>query len=309
MASQVTVAAFDYPNSHIPSYILFIGVAFRQDRIKDWKNKKKSGGLGSLLACGGGKSSKVPKKGSAPAARPYVPTDPPAQNGPESEAEVRDISERCARVLTLLLRAGCEVDRTESAFGMTALDMSILNGDVESSAQLVSAGGDPDHLMKMFALSDIYAAIAHGNKKEIKELLNYDQDLDLNLPFSRFSVTHKSVEGVELPTQEDTGDEGLMPIAVAVRTDDTELVRLLLKGGANVDAIGPAGRAAIHEAAGKGLTRMCAFLIANRSNPDLPAPGFLNATPVAIAVIMQHEQTAKLFIVVILPVLCKIMLK
>ena len=250
------------------------------------------------MSCGGGKSKKVPK-GNAPTARPYVPADGENQARPPTDNnEIKEINDRCARILNLLIQSGCEVDKTENAFGMTALDMAILNGDVESCAQLVAAGGDPDHLMKMFALSDIYAAIARGNKKEIKELLTYDEDLDLNMPFSRFSVTSKSVHGVELPTQEDTGDEGLMPVAVAVRTDDIEIVRMLMKAGARIDGIGPAGRAAIHEASGKGLTKMCAHLVTNGANPEQPAPGFLNSTPVVIAAIMKHHHTAQYFIIV-----------
>ena len=269
---------------------------FRQDRLHDWKNKKKSGGLGGLLSCGGGKSKKVDKANSA--SRPYMPPAEGGAAGAESNNEIKAINDRCARILSMLIQAGCEVDRTESAFGMTALDMAILNGDVESCAQLVAAGGDPDHLMKMFALSDMYAAIARANRKDIKELLTYDEDLDLNMPFSRFSVTPKSVHGVELPTQEDTGDEGLMPIAVAVRTDNIDVVNLLLKAGARVDGIGPAGRAAIHEASGKGLTKMCAHLVTHGANPEQPAPGFLNSTPVVIAAIMKHHHTAQYFILV-----------
>lgn len=277
---------------------MFVDVT-RQDRIHDWKDKKKSSAFSGLL-CAGGKSHKAKKGGSggAPSARPYIPSDAEIQNRPAVDNEIKEITDRCARVLSMLIQSGCEVDKTENAFGMTALDMAILNGDVESSAQLVAAGGDPDHLMKMFALSDIYAAIAHGNKREIKDLLSYDEDLDLNMPFSRFSVTHKSVHGVELPTTEETGDEGLMPVAVAVRTDDTELVKMLLKAGAKVDGIGPAGRAAIHEASGKGLVKMCSFLMTNGANPEQPAPGFLNSTPVVIAAIMRHLTTVQLFILV-----------
>lgn len=70
--------------------------------------------------------------------------------------------------MRMLIDAKCEIDATERSFGMTALDMAILNGDVESSAVLVSSGGDPDHLMKMFALSDLYEVLVLGQRKELK---------------------------------------------------------------------------------------------------------------------------------------------
>ena len=68
----------------------------------------------------------------------------------------------------MLVDAKCEINETERTFGMTALDMAILNGDVESSTVLVSASGDPDHLMKMFALSDLYEVLVLGQRKELK---------------------------------------------------------------------------------------------------------------------------------------------
>ena len=79
-----------------------------------------------------------------------------------------ELSERFARILRMLIDAKCEIDGTDWSFGMTALDMAILNGDVESSAVLASAGGDPDHLMKMFALSDLYEVLVGAQRKGLK---------------------------------------------------------------------------------------------------------------------------------------------
>ena len=56
------------------------------------------------------------------------------------------------RILRILINAGCEIDKTEKTFGMTALDLAILNGDVESAAVLISNGGNPDHFPQMLSL-------------------------------------------------------------------------------------------------------------------------------------------------------------
>jgi len=67
------------------------------------------------------------------------------------------------------------VDNTESTFGMTPLDMAILMGDVESTAQLLAAGADPEHLLKLFALTDLYdVTVVHPDKKKTRELLDED---------------------------------------------------------------------------------------------------------------------------------------
>ena len=259
--------------------------------MEESKQKKKSSVMSTLLSCGGGKSKKVNKSNNAPRAQPYVPPD--GEGRPNDE--LSQINERCSHVLSLLIQAGCEIDRTENAFGMTALDMAVLNGDVESSAQLVSAGGDPDHLMKMFALSDLYEAMVTKNKKELRELLTYDEDLDLNMALSRFSITNKPLN---MQNAEESGDEGMMPIAIATKTEDPEIVKMLLKAGADVNGVGSAGRAAIHEGAGKGLSKMCGFLLQNGANQELQASGFLNATPVTIAAIMRHHRTVEVFLTV-----------
>lgn len=67
-----------------------------------------------------------------------------------------DTVQRCASILRMLVDARCDIDRTDRTFGMTALDMAMLNGDIESTAILVCAGSDVNHLAKMFAVSDLY---------------------------------------------------------------------------------------------------------------------------------------------------------
>ena len=78
---------------------------------------------------------------------------------------------------------------------MTALDMAILFGDVESTAVLASAGGDPFHLLKMFSLTELQDAIISVNKKRVKEILASDPHIDVNQMFSSFNVTGRQ-EGV-----------------------------------------------------------------------------------------------------------------
>ena len=63
---------------------------------------------------------------------------------------------------------------------MTALDMAILMGDVESTAQLLAAGADPDHLLKLFALTDLYeATVLHPDKKKTSSLLADDDKVSI----------------------------------------------------------------------------------------------------------------------------------
>ena len=88
----------------------------------------------------------------------------------------------------MIAKAGCDVTLTEKTFGLTALDMAILLEDVESTGLLISFGGDPEHLLKMFALSDLHESICSGDKRLVEKLISYDADLDLNHHFSAFNV-------------------------------------------------------------------------------------------------------------------------
>jgi len=65
---------------------------------------------------------------------------------------VFQVIESFVNILRMLIDSGCEIDKTEKTFGMTALDLAILNGDMESAAVLIAAGGDPDHFLKMLSL-------------------------------------------------------------------------------------------------------------------------------------------------------------
>ncbi len=138
---------------------------YRQDKLKTAKERKKSS-IWNLLTCAGGRSKAADENqaGSKPVApMPGVNiNDQSAQPG--NKSEVAQLSERFARILRMLIDAGCDVDQIDKTFGLTPLDITMLNGDMESSAVLASAGADPNHLMKMLALKELYQAIANDNR-------------------------------------------------------------------------------------------------------------------------------------------------
>ncbi|KAI0228407.1 hypothetical protein LSAT2_021116 [Lamellibrachia satsuma] len=265
----------------------------RQEKIQRSKEKKRPAFLATLLACGGGKSRQAADNDSA--SRPYAA---PADNDvsatqPDPNDEVSQLSERFARIMRMLIDAKCEIDATERSFGMTALDMAILNGDVESSAVLVSSGGDPDHLMKMFALSDLYEVLVLGQRKELKDLLLYDENVDVNQPFSRFNITRRnSPDGAAV----DTTDEGLTPLTVAVRSNDMNAVKMLLRQGANVNDMGPGEHSPLGEAAAKNDRKVAEVLLQHGANVEDPIPAYNNATPVVVAAFMGSHTVVDLLV-------------
>ena len=194
---------------------------YRQDKLKTAKDRKKSS-LWNLLTCAGSKSKSAEEQfGNA---KPYIPLETPSIDAVEdpnsqNKSEVSQLSERFARILRMLIDAGCQVDQIDKTFGLTPLDITMLNGDMESSAVLASAGADPNHLMKMLALKELYQAVVNNQRKDVKQLLTFDEDLDVNLPFSRFNVDSQS------------SDEGLTPLTLAARAGDPEICKFLVKKG------------------------------------------------------------------------------
>ena len=181
------------------------------------------------MSCG---ASKTPEtKANAPTGRPYVPVEPLEDAALEGSSanKVAELKERSAQTLRKLIDAGCEVDQTDRIFGMTPLDMAILNGDVESSAVLIAAGADPKHLMKMLALSDLYYPLLQSDHRTIRDLLQYDDALDINMPFSRFNFTRNAVTGGGGPT--DINYDGVTPLGVASHLGDMESATMIIKHG------------------------------------------------------------------------------
>lgn len=133
------------------------------------------------------------------------------------------LKEKFASILTMIAQAGCDVGLTEKTFGMTALDMAILLEDVESTGHLVAMGADPQHLLKMFALSDLHEAIVTADKRILEKLISYDSDLDLNDCFSAFNVETKSNGEINRgEINEAVISEGLTPLCVAVQMEEDD---------------------------------------------------------------------------------------
>ena len=141
--------------------------------MQEQRDLQKSGVLDNLLSCGASRRRRkrrlmaqqqlgesVPRSKPSPVAHPR-----PAET--DFERQMDSVVERCSKVLRRLVDGGCRVDATEKTFGLTPLDMAILLGDVESTALLVSVGGDPDHLMKTFASSQLYDTVVAVDRQQV----------------------------------------------------------------------------------------------------------------------------------------------
>jgi len=235
-------------SSHL-YFVVGVDAVYKQDKMQEQRDLQKSGVLDNLLSCGVNKRRRKRRMMAQQRFADSVPqTKPPVDSRlrpaeTDFERQVDAVVDRCDKVLRRLIEGGCRVDATEKTFGLTPLDMAILLGDVESSALLVSVGGNPDHLMKTFASSQLYDAVVAVDRQLVKSLLRYDADLDVNLPFGAFAVAKKPTSAVDgqhpaAASTENEGDsyryEGLTPLTVAAQlttVDVFDIIRLLQKYG------------------------------------------------------------------------------
>lgn len=193
------------------------------------KSVKKSGVMDTILSCGGRRSKQIKADASGNSSAPLERlADQNFLVSVDVDRDVAALSNRCARIVKFILDAGCDVNKAEYTYGMTALDMAVVMGDVESTVMLLAAGGDPDHLLKLFAMTDLYKAITRPDKKKIRDLLNNDPNVDVSGSFEACNV------GLQPADDSDKGDNGLTPLAVAAKALDNstvDIIKTLLNKG------------------------------------------------------------------------------
>jgi ankyrin repeat protein len=136
-------------------------------------------------------------------------------------------------VVERLLQAGARVN-AQSRGGRTALYEAAMMNHVRVTGFLLEAGGDPNLFVETWG-PPLCAAAAHGAIKCAKLLLRKGANLE-----ERYN--------------------GSTALHVAAVVNSTGMVKVLVKAGAEVDAVDAKGRSALHLAAGQGNVAMVRYL-------------------------------------------------
>ncbi|CAD5120854.1 DgyrCDS9406 [Dimorphilus gyrociliatus] len=257
---------------------------YRQQLLEEARENSKSTSIGAILACGVSRNKNSNKSSKS------APLEPPGNAVPfEMESEVVvHINDAYASIVRLLLDAGCPIDGMEETFGMTALDMAVLHGDIQSATQLTASGAQPLHLVRSLALNDLYCVLQSPSpKKDVKHLLCHDTHLDINMLLTKLNVSSKtdkldtSFASSIPPDNTEADDEGLTIIAVAARKGFLDVVRLFVKYGARLD-IG--ARTPLVEAVIGGQKKVVEYLLDIGANVEQRTVALEDATPLAVAV-------------------------
>ncbi len=176
-----------------------------------------------------------------------------------------------SEVARLLIDEGADID-AQSDEEKTALILAIEGGDTETARLLIEKGAELDivyrdpesHLVHWTALT---RAIREGDTETAKLLIEKGASLDIpetltpldqavfwgNLAVAQLLLAHGVV-----PSDSD--------LQSAAEHRDTEMARLMIEGGANVNGYAHEGNSALHRAAKSGNAEMVRLLIDNGAN-------------------------------------------
>ena len=173
--------------------------------------------------------------------------DPDAALGPDGDTALM-MAARTGRpdAVRVLLERGADVNRAETWGGTTALMWAVAEHHAETVELLVAHGADVDARSRIYPVAD--AAGSEGPEPE-------DADPDA------------------APVGYSNG--GFTPLLFAAREGDLASARLLVAGGADVDAVASDGKDALGLAIYNGNYELASFLLDGGSRVDHPdAEGF-----------------------------------
>ncbi|MEE2637990.1 MAG: ankyrin repeat domain-containing protein [Acidobacteriota bacterium] len=185
-----------------------------------------------------------------------------------------------ARFLKLLLDAGADVNASLSPHGDTALMMAARTGALDAIQTLLASGAQVNTTETWGGTTALMWAVSEHHADAVALLI--EQGADVNARSRIYPVADASgSEGPE-PADPEPGappigysNGGFTPILFAAREGDLPSARLLVAGGADLNAVGSDGKDAVGLATYNGNYALASFLLESGSRIDHPdAEGF-----------------------------------
>ena len=203
-----------------------------------------------------------------------------------------------ASMIDKLLKAGADANAALTPSGDTALMMAARTGTPEAITVLLEAGANVNAKETWGGTTALMWAVSEQHAAAVKLLLEHGADVNASSNFVA-AANGRGFEGrtPAAPKAEQKVEEfasgWLTPLMFAAREGDLESARLLVRAGANVNAIAGDGKDALGLAIFNGNYEFASFLIDSKSDVNhADTQGF---TPLFWAVDRRNMETAPNF--------------
>lgn len=201
-------------------------------------------------------------------------------------------------VLETLVRHGADV-RSSCPCGYTPLHYAAISNSVGAIDFLVGLGADVDAKENISGYTPLHEASSRGLCEAIAALLQHGAVMDnvdkkgatplvLAIRYCKLSSVDVLVDaGADVNRRNEIDD--LTPLDVAISCGKLDMIKVLLRHGARVDAVNSSGITALHYAAGLGEPGLIHALV--KAGADVSSKGPLGRTPIYLASIWGSAAT------------------
>ena len=203
-----------------------------------------------------------------------------------------------AAMIDRLLKAGADPNTTLTAMGDTALMMAARTGRTDAIRVLVEAGGNVNAAEKWGGTTALMWAVSEGHAAAARQLIDAGADVNARSNY----VAAANGRGFEGRTPlVNAGDAKpaefasgwLTPLMLAARDGETEIARILVAAGADVNHVGGDGKTALALAIFNGNYEVASFLVDSKA--DVNKADAQRFTPLFYAVDRRNMETAPNF--------------
>jgi uncharacterized protein len=203
-----------------------------------------------------------------------------------------------APMIDRLLKAGADPNAALTPAGDTAVMLAARTGKPEAIRTLVEAGANVNAKENWGGTTALMWAVSEGHAEAVKVLLAAGADANARSHYvaaanGRGFEGRTPVAGRADPKTEEFASGWLTPLMFAAREGDVELARILVGGGADINAAAGDGKTALALAIFNGNYEAASFLVANKA--DVNKADAQRFTPLFWAVDRRNMETAPNF--------------
>jgi ankyrin repeat protein len=203
-----------------------------------------------------------------------------------------------APMIDRLLKAGADPNAPLTPAGDTALMMAARTGKTDAIRALVEAGANVNAKETWGGTTALMWAVSEGHAEAASVLLEAGADVNARSHYvaaanGRGFEGRTPVASRTDPKTEEFASGWLTPLMLAAREGDLELARILVSGGADIDAVAGDGKTALALSIFNGNYEVASFLVDNKA--DVNKADAQRFTPLFWAVDRRNMETAPNF--------------